>query len=114
MTDIINTAPMIGKTVTRACEPFWVRVRGYDGGPNHELILERTKIPRKPVEYERYRILETDPNAFMLLHDPDFQRIRVRKITTFQKDGETFETIENDYPLERSKWDRIENMRSVW
>jgi hypothetical protein len=113
MTDIAGTPKMIGKTFTRECEPYWIRERYARTGPNHELVLYSKKHARKPVEYELYRILEMDPNMYTLSSDPDFDRLRIRKITTFESEGELYKTIQNDYPLMTSEWDKVENMR-IW
>ena len=70
-------------------------------GKNKELKVWKEKKERKiGIQYELYRNEGQDPNMYLLIRDPDYNRVRVRKITVyFDNKGNLLENIENDYPL---------------
>ena len=97
---------MIGKKLTRPCERYLVK----DKSVSDFEITTKIEVFRKSVEFVIYRISQTDEQE-SLLTDTDFSRERLRRITTFEQDGKTYETIENDYPLHRFLWNSLQNLR---
>lgn len=105
-TDPINSVACIGRIITRPCQRVRTAFSYARTGPNHELEGHPKTYTRNPgIEHEKYRVPDADPDMFTLRADPDFNRIRVRKITTFERNGSLYETIENDVNLPRHLWD---------
>ncbi len=75
-----------------------------NSGPNHEEVTTWFRKARKEgVEYQEYRLNKEKRNLWSsMADDPDY--VRLRKITTYYKDGSWWEKVENDYkPMGKEK-----------